>query len=235
MDASVTRRGAIRIAERPGRRRAPVAVVAVTGPEAAAVAAALGALLTGASLAPATLRAYLAAPDAPARVILCAARGPAPRALAFLRRAAARLLWPAPAGDLLDAIGGLISSAVFAPRRYGGRAPAFSAARGGLGGRSALLLEGPVDPARARAALASAPRDWIVESVRHVRVGDRGLAALARAGVAWSALEPVELVAVYAAPPIARALGRPAWLPPGTAVWVRAGRGPRKPGTPPPR
>jgi hypothetical protein len=88
---------------------------------------------------------------------------------------------------------------------------------------SALLLEGPVDAARARAALRSAPRDWIVESARHVRLGDRALAALSRRGVAWAALEPVELLAIYAWKPLRGDFG----LPAGTPVWIRPSRRPR--------
>ncbi len=88
-----------------------------------------------------------------------------------------------------------------------------------------------MDQARARAALAAVaeagPHDWVVESARHVRLRERGLAALARAGIRWSALEPAELLAVYAARPVARALrGRP-WLPRGTPVWIMPGRDPR--------
>jgi len=204
-----------------GRALQRVAVVAAIAPEAAAAAAVIAAHLPGVELAPATLRAYLAAPHAPARVVLCAARGPAPRGLAYLRRAAARLLWPAPSADLVDAIRGLRSGS--APRRARRHDSTVAPARG-EGLRSALLLEGAVEPARARAALASATRNWIVESVRHVRIEDRGLAVLARAGVSWSALEPVELVAVFAAAPLARALGRGSWLPAGTPVWVGTGR-----------
>jgi hypothetical protein len=230
-----------------GRQLERVAVVAAIAPEAAAAVAVIGTLLPDVELAPATLDAYLASPHAPARVVLCAARGPASRGLAYLRRAAARLLWPAPSADLVDAIRGLRSD--HAPRRARRHDSTVAPARG-EGLHSALLLEGAVEPARARAALASATRDWIVESVRHVRIEDPGLVALARAGVSWSALEPVELVAVFAAAPLARALRRSSWLPAGTPVWVgtgqprradpgvrrRAGRRRvRAPGTPPRR
>ena len=90
---------------------------------------------------------------------------------------------------------------------------------------AALLLEGRVDPARMRAVLASAsgvPRDWIVESPCHVALSATWARTLARAGVRLSTLEPVELVAVYAAPALARASAR--WrrlLPPRTAVWIK--------------
>ncbi len=90
--------------------------------------------------------------------------------------------------------------------------------RSGSGPRRALLLEGTIDAARARSALHSEPRDWIVESARHVRLGSRALAALTRAGVVWSALEPVELVAVLTAAALPRGIG----LPAGTPVWIAA-------------
>jgi hypothetical protein len=97
---------------------------------------------------------------------------------------------------------------------------------------AALLLEGPVDRARARAALAASPggaerpRDWIVESARHVRLSGPLLGALARAGVRWSALEPVEVAAVYAASAVARSLRRRTWLPARTPVWITPERDP---------
>ena len=134
-------------------------------------------------------------------------------------------------GRLVLRIAGTAYPAVFAavaglraphrrPRRLRPAAPARPS--GGL--PSALLLEGPVDAARARAALRSAPRDWIVESARHVRLGGPSLAALAREGVAWSALEPVELLAVYAPESPRGDLG----LPPGTPIWIRPGPGRRR-------
>ena len=91
---------------------------------------------------------------------------------------------------------------------------------------AALLLEGAVDHIRTRAALAAVegagagPRDWIVESVRHVAVPARRLAALERAGIRWCALEPVELLAVCAGAALARSVRNQPWLPAGTPVWI---------------
>ncbi len=197
----------------PGRTAEPVAILAATAAEAAAAAREIAPRLPGVALAPVSLAGYLRSPDAPSRVVFCVTGKPPARARAFLTRAAARLLWPAPPADLFDAVGGLLTAAR-RPRRL--RAAAAPPGPGAL--TAALLLEGPVDVRRARAALRSAPRDWIVESARHVRVGSRALAALARAGVAWSVLEPVELVAVFVAAPLPRAPGLPAQAP----VWVRA-------------
>ncbi len=195
----------------------PVAILAATAAEAASAAREIGRRLPGVALVPASLAGYLRSADAPGRVVLCVTGKPAAGARAFLRRATERLLWPAPAADLLDAVAGLRSAS--APRPAARRSSAPQRAHFG-GPRSALLLEGPVDARRARAALRSVPRDWIVESARHVRVGPSELAALARAGVAWSALEPVELVAVCTVAPLPRGLGLPAKTP----VWIRTGR-----------
>ncbi len=198
------------MAER-GRAGPPLAVVAASAAEAAAAARTIERRLPGAVLAPASLEDYLRATEASGRVVLCVTGRNASRARAFLRRAAERLLWPSPPADLLDAVAGLRPVAAARP---GSAAPA----RGESAPRTALLLEGAVDARRARAALRSTPREWIVESARHVRVGPRGMAALARAGVAWSALDPVELVAVCAESPLPPGIGLPAgipvWLPP---------------------
>jgi hypothetical protein len=192
----------------------PAAVIAATPAEARAAVRALASRLPKACLEAFSLAAYLEAPDAPARVILCAARGPAAAGIAFLRASASRLLWPAPPEDLREAIAGLLPLPETPPLRRG-RAPR---RRNSGEARSALLLEGEVHPARARAALAAAAREWIVESVRHVRVGRRGLAALTRAGVRWSSLAPVELAGIYAAAAVARRLERE--LPRETKVWI---------------
>ena len=200
-----------------------VAVVAATAAEARDAAAALPPRVPGCRLVPVALAAYLADPAAPARVVLCATRGTAPRGLAFLSRASARLLWPAPPADIDAAIGGLRDDHNHAPPREG-------APRAGRL-RVALLLEGAVDPERTRAAFAAVknagPRDWIVESARHVRLPGPRLEALGRAGVRWCALEPVELVAVYVAEVVARSLRRRAWLPRRTPVWITPARSPR--------
>ncbi len=211
---SVTRRRTIRIAE-PRANREPVAVLAATAAEAAAAAREIAPRLPGVALASGSLDRYLRSPDAPSRVVLCVTGRPVAAARRFLSRAAARLLWPAPPADIFDAVAGL-REPVRRPRRLRG---ATARARPGAL-PAALLLEGPVDAARARAALRSGPREWIVESVRHVRVPPRALSALERAGVGWSALEPVELVAVCTVAPLPRGVG----LPPGTPIWTREGR-----------
>ena len=199
-----------------------MAVIAATTAEASQAAAALGTHAPAFRLVPSSFAAYVASFDAPSRVILCATRGPASRSIAFLHRAAARLLWPAPPADIDSAIGGLRESHASPPA-----GPAGSPARRSRPLRVALLLEGKVDRARTRAALASdGPRDWIVESPRHVDVPERALESLARAGVRWSVLQPVELVAIYAAGSVARTLRGRAWLPAGI-VSITPGRDPR--------
>jgi hypothetical protein len=215
--------GSVRTRGRASQDVIPVALVAATAAEARRAAAALGSRASSFHFRPASLSEYLASAEAPARVILCARQ---PRGLAFLRRAAARLLWPAPPEDIDSAIGGLRDS-----HGEPSASTSVSARRRTHRVRVALLLEGSVDGPRTRAALGSdGPRDWIVESPRHVRVSDRGLASLARAGVRWSALRPVELLALYVPESVARALGRRPWLPPRTPMWIierHARRAPR--------
>ena len=196
--------------------------------EAEAAASALLSRSPGATLVPAAFAAYLSAPEAPAQVILCATRGRTDRGSAFLARAAARILWPRPPAEMDAAIGGLRAPAFHreaAPRRA--RMPRATPSRGSLRS-AALLLEGSVDLARARAALSAVgnagPRDWIVESVRHVRLGEPNLADFAKAGIRWSVLEPIELLAVYAAPSVARTVRLKPWLPRGTPVWITTSR-----------
>ena len=92
MHVSVTRGGTNRIGGKDRRLvPSPVAVVAASAGEAEAAASAILARAPGATLVPATLAAYLSAPEAPAHVILCATRGGAARGSAFLARAAARM------------------------------------------------------------------------------------------------------------------------------------------------
>jgi len=179
--------------------------------------------LPGATLVPFTLARYLRAEDPPRRVVLCPAGRSVAGDLAFLRAVAARLLWPAPPARVAEAIDGIragedlpfVSSAM--PRRPESR-------RSG----PALLLEGAVDAARARAALRDSPtREWIVESPGRVRLSERSLARFAAAGVRWSVLAPVVVDGVCASRDLARA--RRSWralLPPRTPVWItrRAGR-----------
>src|SRR5215470_10372958 len=95
------------------------------------------------------------------RVVLCPSGRDLEEDLAFLRTASRRLLWPAPPRAIADAIEGLLSETrrarLPAPARRGGRSS------------QALLLEGEVTRARARAALDSPVRLGIVENVARVR------------------------------------------------------------------
>ena len=160
-----------------------------------------------------SLDGYLAADRAPGRVVLCTQGADLDADLAFLRAAKARLLWPAPPRNIADAIAGLVTGAP--PAR--GRSPA---RRAGLLS-TALLLEGAVTRARARAALAAPERLWVVESVRRTRLSEEDLGELARAGVRWSALKPVEVVGLVASPALARASFRwRRWLGSRVPVWI---------------
>jgi hypothetical protein len=99
--------------------------------------------------------------------------------------------------------------------------------RGGKGETAAaLLLEGTVTSARARALISQDARLWIVENVRRVRVSPALMERLRRQGVRWAALEPVSLVALLASPRLARVRSR--WgrlLPRATPVWIRGSKG----------
>jgi hypothetical protein len=206
-----------------------VAVIARTRGLALSAAPHVRGRLGRIGLRPGSLRGYLEAESPPRRVVLCAGDGPLADEIAFLRLARERILWPAPAAELGEAVEGI------RPRAARGPSPARPGATPARAGRvpAALLLEGPVGPDRVRAALAAgAPRHWIVEDVTRVRLPDALLEELARAGIRWSALQPVELVALCVPPGLARARRRwRALLPPHTPVWVRiserAGPGPR--------
>lgn len=169
-------------------------------------------------MAPFSEASYLAAPAAPRRIVLCPPGVSVAGDLAFLERVAARLLWPAPPARMADAIGGIRGEEMPAPPRSRGASAGPRRARG-----PALLLEGTVDAARARAALRASPtRDWIVESAVRVRLTTLALSLLAREGVRWTTLDPIVVVALYASPELARR--RAAWrglLPQGTPVWAR--------------
>src|SRR5262249_4622770 len=95
-------------------------------------------------LVPFSLATYLRAPDPPPRVVLCPPGKPVTGDLEFLRRVAARLLWPAPPASVAEAIGGLRGEEP-APPPKGTRRP--GARRRG----PALLLEGSIETARVRA------------------------------------------------------------------------------------
>jgi hypothetical protein len=162
-----------------------------------------------------SLDLYLAAGRAPDRIALCPRGEDLDADLAFLSAAKARLLWPAPPWVIAEAIAGLLTNTPPARRRRA-QSPAGPAA-------SALLLEGVVTRARARAALASSERLWVVESVRCVRLSVTDLAELARAGVRWAALRPVKIVGVFCSPSLSRALEQSKrGLPRGAKLWRAA-------------
>lgn len=186
--------------------------------EARRAAEQIAAHAPGALLVPCSLRSYLADLSAPRRVVLCVS-GPPDRGLEFLRAARRRLLWPRVPTGLREAIGGLRAEPAetrerVVPSRHAVRRREPSAA---------LLMEGLIDERRARAALlASGPRDWVVESARHVRIPARWLETLEQAGIRWCALDPIEVVALHASPALAR--GRSSWsrlFSRGTPVWIR--------------
>jgi hypothetical protein len=201
-----------------------IACVAPGRRSAVGAADVLAASLPKARVEAFSLAGYLAAKRAPHRIVLCPAGLSTAADLRFLGLAVERLLWPAPPRGLRAAIGGIRPHGD--PRRE--HAPSRSEAQRAVPGRvaSALLLEGRVGASRALSALAaSGPRDWIVESARHVRMPARLHRTLARAGIRWSALEPIELVALYARPALARARGKwKALLPARTRVWIAAPR-----------
>jgi hypothetical protein len=191
----------------PGRRRALCAAEAIS------------ASLPRAGVEAFSLAGYLASPNAPDRIVLCPAGVSAAADLRFRERAVERLLWPGPPRGLRAAIGGIRPHAE-GPRRA-------EPARGNAEGpraTSGLLLEGLVGSDRVLSAVAAAgPRDWIVESARHVRITPGLHRRLARSGIRWSSLEPIELVALYATPVLARARGKwKAILPARTRVWIDA-------------
>jgi len=196
--------------------RNPVAVVAPTSASARSAAAFLKKRLAGAVTA-CSLADYLALARAPRRIVLCPVGRSLEREIDFLRAARERALWEAPGDIVFDAIEGLLGSLPPAPalgRRGAGHASERNAA---------LLLEGLVTSERARAALASDARLWIVEHPRRVRVNRLLMEKLQKTGVRWLALDPVILVAVLASPRLAEARSR--WkhlLPAGTRLWIRS-------------
>lgn len=201
-----------------GRDRDPVAVVAPTRAWAGSVAASLSQRLGGAVTA-CSLAGYLASERAPARIVLCPAGRSLERDIDFLRAARERALWHLPDAIVLGAIEGLLGSLPPAAARA---LPRPGRARDT---RTALLLEGTVTSERARAALASDARLWIVEHPRKVRVSRPLMEKLRKIGVRWSALDPVTVVAVFASARLAAARSR--WkglVPPGTPLWIRSGR-----------
>lgn len=216
----------------------PIVCIAPGGRLPREAAAGLAPAVAGSRLIIHSLSGYLAAPQPSARILLCPAGASLASDLVFLRRAARRLLWPPPFADFRDAIAGLRTTAAGSsagarktarpagPRPVPRPPPSRGAGAVGDDTAAAILLEGRVDPRRIRAVLASgAPRDWIVESPRHVVLPDALSQSVERAGVRWWALEPVEVVALYAVEALAAARAR--WsrlLPPRTPVWIRPER-----------
>jgi len=149
-------------------------------------------------------------PDA---LVLCPGGAYLERDVDFLSRVSARALWPAPEGDLHGAIAGFL----------GHHLPVSSAPvrRGRASRKTALLIEGDVTPKRARDALRSDTRLWIVERASCVHLSERQLRRYRDLGVRWAALKPVRVVGLLASPELARARRR--WqklLPADTPVWV---------------
>jgi len=163
-----------------------------------------------------SLAAYLAARRAPDRVVLCPSGESLAGDLAFLRQARERLLLAPPPRNIAEAIGGLRT----------GEPPALGppSARGRDPLHRALLLEGLVTDSRARSALASPARLWVVESPRSLRVSAATLSRLKRSGVRWAALTPAVVVGVAASRSLAAALAASRrGLPASAAIWA-AGR-----------
>jgi hypothetical protein len=161
-------------------------------------------------LAPYSLESFLRSRGRVRGVVIEAGdRSPA-RAVEFIRRVARRLLLPPPSARLGAAIAGLRDTAEEIPSQATDT------------GTSGLLLEGAVTPARARRALARSElsRDWIVEDPRRVRIPEEQLEELAREGVRWFALRPIELLAVVAEPGLRRRLrGAGSVIPRSTPLW----------------
>jgi hypothetical protein len=146
-------------------------------------------------------------------LVLCPAGADAEADIVFLSRVSARALWPAPEADLHGAISGLLGhhlsvSSAPIPRKRSNR-------------KIALLIEGEITMSRARAALRSDTREWIVEKPASVRLSERQLKRYQQLGVRWTALEPVRVLGLFASPRLAAVRRR--WkrlLPPDTPVWI---------------
>lgn len=202
------------------RNRDRIAIIAPTPALARSAAAFLAGRLEG-HLRPFALADYLASPRAPEQIVLCPSGRSLASDVAFLASARERVLWGAPEETFSDAIEGLRGAPPLAPER--GSPRRVRPVRGGKAETAAaLLLEGTVTSARARALIPQDARLWIVENVRRVRVSPGLMEELRRQGVRWAALEPVSLVALLAFPRLARVRSR--WgrlLPRATPVWIR--------------
>jgi hypothetical protein len=202
------------------RNRGRVGVIAPTPALARSAAAFLAERLPGA-LSPFALLDYLASPRAPRRVVLCPSGRSVATDVDFLRAARERVIWDAPEEIVYSAIEGLLGS-ISPALASGSGSPRAPVSRKRAGGTAtALLLEGTVTTARARALSSHDARLWIVEHPGRVHVDRRLMETLRREGVRWAALEPIIVIAVLASPRLARARSR--WrrlLPPETPVWV---------------
>src|SRR5262249_7556857 len=85
----------------------PVAILAPTVRMASILAPLVGDRLPGAVPAPFSVATYLSAEGPPRGVVLCPPGRSVARDVAFLRIAAARLLWPAPPARVAEAIEGI--------------------------------------------------------------------------------------------------------------------------------
>lgn len=162
---------------------------------------------------PFSLDRLLDCSPAPRQIVLCPSGNSLREDVAFLEESRARLVWPAPPAALRAAIAGLLGGEHAGPRS---RASARQRVAPGL------LLEGRVTRQRARRALESDARIWIVERAQLVRLPRLELDRLSALGVRWVALDPVRVIALFASPALARERAR--WrhlLPPRTPVWIR--------------
>ena len=205
----------MRKTERPRRRMMPTCVVSPTLRRARSAIQTLSQRLDG-PLEPATLAKVLDRVRA-VSVILCPEGKDLAQDLAFLRQARDQLLWGAPDEDLHAAITGLRGEHDDPVPPRGRKSKAGNR-------RLALLLEGPVRANRARGALASDARVWIVETPFAVRLSARERRRLAQAGVVWHALAPIEVRALVASRKLARARSRWRDLLPSRTKVILIGR-----------
>jgi hypothetical protein len=205
------------------RNRDRAAVIAPTAALARSAAAFLAGRLPH-LLSPFSLPDYLATPRAPQRIVLCPSGRSVASDIDFLRRARERVLWGAPEEVVYSAIEGLLGSLPPTPPPGARRRRVAISGERCAETATALLLEGTVTSARARALLPQEPKVWIVQHPRRVRVEPCLMETLRREGVRWAALEPVLLLGLVASQRLARA--RPRWgrlLPRATPVWIRPG------------
>jgi hypothetical protein len=191
--------------------RGDVAVVSATPASARSAAAALAPEFPSARLLPLSLAQYRARRGVPLPAILAPAGADRASDRRFLEAARARILWKPAPQDLYAAIAGVLTDL---PERRREKRPDPHKHEP----VSALLLEGAITPARARAALASPARHWIVEHVGKVRLSGAQLASLSRAGVQWSVLHPARVLAIADRTGCARSL-----FPRGTRIWKWGG------------